>query len=499
MVNNQKAGPVEALESVFKKIDRFAHLASVAGWDQATMMPPGGARARAEALAEVQVHCHQLLTDPSVGVLLDRAEQLDIAPEQRASVREMRREWIMASQIPEQLVEAKSVAGAACEHAWRSQRPQNDWKGFLGNLEPVVERARAEAGYLSQALGLSKYDALMEKFEPGFGAARAGALFDDAMSWLPGMIGEAMDKQKNRAMKKPKGPFPAEAQKRLAIEAMGMLGFDFDRGRLDSSTHPFCGGVTQDVRITTAYDESDCLSALMGVVHETGHALYEQGLPRRRAGLPVGRARSMALHESQSLFHEMQIGAHKGFLGLIAPMLSKHYGERPEFDLDNLFGVATKVEPSLIRIHADELTYPAHIALRFGIEKALIEGEIEACDIPAMWDEGMARLLGVDTRGNYKDGPMQDIHWTDGSFGYFPSYTLGAMLAAQLFASMRAGMPGIDADIAAGDFAGVHGWLGEKIWSRGSELGTADLIEQATGAPLDAKHFKAHLAARYLD
>lgn len=487
----------DALATAFKRIDRFSHLASIASWDQAAVMPPGGARARAEALAEVGSLCHSLLTAPSMDRLLGEAESQDLVPAERASVREMRREWRHASALPETLVVDKSLAGSACEHAWRSQRPANDWKGFLANLEPVVDCSRREAELLSQSLGLGRYDALMDKYEPGFGSARAQHLFDEAQQWLPGLIDTARAQQSSWRVVHPQGPFPVASQRELGLDAMRMMGFDFDRGRLDVSAHPFCGGVPQDVRITTVYREDDCASALMGIVHETGHALYEQNLPASLAGLPVGRARSMAVHESQSLFHEMQLGAHPGFLGLLAPMLRARLGDRDGFDAANLGMAAKRVEPGLVRVHADELTYPAHIALRFEIEKKLMEGQIEARDIPALWDERMQSLLGIDTRGNYKDGPMQDIHWTDGSFGYFPSYTLGAMLAAQLFASIRLDLPKVDESIAQSDLSGIHKWLRDKIWSKASLLETPDLILQATGSELGTAAFKAHLESRY--
>lgn len=487
----------DALSSAFKRIDRFSHLASIASWDQAAVMPSGGASARSEALAEVGALCHSLLTDPSMNRLLGEAESQDLDPAERASVREMRRDWRHASALPEELVVAKSLAGSACEHAWRSQRPANDWKGFLANLEPVVDCSRREAELLSQSLGLGRYDALMDKYEPGFGSERAQRLFDEAQQWLPGLIDAARAQQASWSVIAPQGPFPVSSQRELGLDAMRMMGFDFDRGRLDVSAHPFCGGVPQDVRITTVYHEDDCAAALMGIVHETGHALYEQNLPAAYAGLPVGRARSMAVHESQSLFHEMQLGAHPGFLGQLAPMLRARLGARDGFDAPNLGMIARRVEPGPIRIQADELTYPAHISLRFEIEKKLMEGHIEARDIPALWDERMQSLLGIDTRGNYKDGPMQDIHWTDGSFGYFPSYTLGAMLAAQLFASIRLDLPRVDESIAQGDLSGIHGWLREKIWSKASLLETPELIVQATGSELGTSAFKAHLESRY--
>jgi carboxypeptidase Taq len=264
------------------------------------------------------------------------------------------------------------------------------------------------------------------------------------------------------------------------------------------STHPFCGGVPEDVRITTRYTEDDFMRSMMGIVHETGHARYEQNLPRETVSLPVGRARSMGIHESQSLSFEMQLGRSPAFLALIAPLVRQHLGDQAAFTPDNLARLYTRVHPGLIRVDADELTYPAHVILRYEIERDLINGQIEPDDIPALWDEKMAQYLGVDTRGNYQNGCLQDIHWTDGSFGYFPSYTLGAMYAAQYFATIRDQHPELDARIAAGDLSPLFDWLKGNIWTQASRWPTPELVQRATGEPLNPAHFKAHLQRRYL-
>jgi carboxypeptidase Taq len=279
---------------------------------------------------------------------------------------------------------------------------------------------------------------------------------------------------------------------------MRLLGFDFEAGRLDVSTHPFSGGVPEDVRLTTRYREDDFLSSLMGTVHETGHARYEQGLPREWLGQPVSNARSMALHESQSLAFEMQLGRSRGFAGLLAPLVAEAFGAQPAFEAGNLHRLFTRVAPGLIRVDADEVTYPAHVILRYEIERALVEGEVEAEDIPALWDEKMAALLGVDTRGNFRDGPLQDVHWAEGAFGYFPCYTLGAMYAAQWFAALRRAVPDLDARVAAGELAPVFDWLREHIWLAASRYTTPELVRRASGETLNPAHFRAHLEARYL-
>jgi carboxypeptidase Taq len=279
---------------------------------------------------------------------------------------------------------------------------------------------------------------------------------------------------------------------------MRLLGFDFDAGRLDVSTHPFCGGVPEDVRLTTRFAEHDFLGSLMGTIHETGHGRYEQNLPRELLGQPVAQARSMAIHESQSLAFEMQLASHPGFARLLAPLVVEAFGGQPAFEPENLHRLMTRVQPGLIRVDADEVTYPAHVVLRYEIERPLIEGEIEADDVAALWDEKMRELLGLDTRGNLRDGAMQDVHWPAGIFGYFPCYSLGAMYAAQWFAAMRREMPDLDERIGRGELQPVFDWLRERIWSQASRWPTDELATRASGEPLNPAHYRAHLEARYL-
>jgi carboxypeptidase Taq len=297
---------------------------------------------------------------------------------------------------------------------------------------------------------------------------------------------------------RPTAPFPKAAQRALSLDVMRLVGLDYDGGRLDESTHPFSGGVPEDVRLTSRWREDDFLQGLMATVHETGHGRYEQMRPRDWLEQPVSQARSMAVHESQSLAFEMQLARSRGFVGLLAPRIAEAFGAQPAFEAGNLHRLMTRVKPGCIRVDADEVTYPAHVLLRYEIERALIEGEVEAEDIPALWDEKMAALLGVDTRGNFADGPLQDVHWPEGLFGYFPCYTLGAMYAAQWFAAMRRATPDLNARIAAGDLAPVFDWLREHIWLAASRYETAELAQRASGEALNPAHFRAHLEARYL-
>lgn len=489
----------EKLTTLYEKIHNLNHLASITHWDQATMMPSGSNDARSKAMAEFGVLMHQMSTSSDIADLIKKSEDEDLGNIEMASLREMKRMYNMDTALPEDLVKAKSLAGSKCEHAWREQKKNNDWTGFLGNFTEVLNLSREQAKVLGEQNNLSPYDALLGIYEPGMKSSTLDGIFSNVNTWLPSLIQEVQEKQKSTSIVTPQGPFNIEKQRQLGLKVMAKLGFDFTRGRVDVSTHPFCGGVPEDVRMTTRYDENDFVQSLMGIIHETGHARYEQNLPAELLSLPVGRARSMGIHESQSLFFEMQMGRGRPFLESIHQEIVDVFGNSNVFDIENLVKIYGKVEPGLIRVDADEVTYSAHVILRYEIEKALINGEIEAKDIPDIWNEKMMSYLGVDSKGNYSEGPLQDIHWTDGAFGYFPSYTLGAMYAAQQFNSVKKAYPNINESIAKGDYTQAFDWLNNNIWKKASTLSTDDLITEATGETLNPTYLRAHLTKRYLD
>ena len=486
------------LTRTFARLHRFAHLGAIAVWDQAVMMPSGGNTARSAAMAELHVLMHDLLTAPRLKDALRSAEQEDLGPMQRANLREMRRLWEAANVVPSRLVEAKTMAETRCEHAWRTQRSWNDWDGFAANLREVVALSREQAGLLAKYKGCAPYDALVDRYEPGMTSAAIESVFTDIAAWLPGLIKRVQSRQASEPADRPRGPFPLHTQKALAERIMELLGFDFARGRLDVSVHPFCGGVPEDVRITTRYDQEDVTRSLMGVIHETGHGCYEQNLPEQWLDQPLGAARSMAIHESQSLLYEMQLSRSPAFLRLITPLIREYFGDRPGLTPDNLARCATRVRPGRIRVDADEVCYPAHVILRFEIERDLIDGLTEIEDIPKLWNDKMGEYLGVDTRGDFRNGPMQDIHWPQGAFGYFPSYTLGAIYAAQFFTAIRRCHPNLDEQVADGRLSAITDWLRAKIWSRGSGPTAEELIQAATGQGLNPADLRGHLESRYL-
>jgi carboxypeptidase Taq len=493
--------PYAQLEARFAELHELGHAQAMLYWDEAVMMPPGGGEARGEALAALAALVHRTLTAPEVGGQLDEAEagiaQLD--QWQRANLRAMRRMHTRAVAVPEDLVRASQRAATACEQIWRVARAENDWDAVAGPLSEVLRLAREQAAALGVKLKLAPYDALLDMYEEGTRASDVASLFDALKGFLPDMIDRVLERQKE-LLPLP-GPFPDARQRALGEELMRVLGFDFTHGRLDLSHHPFCGGVPDDTRITTRYRKDDFLESLMAVLHETGHALYQQGLPAEWRRQPVGDCLGAAVHESQSLFVEMQVSRGPAFMAYAAPHIRHHLDGRqgdPAWSADNLHAHEIRVRRGYIRVEADELTYPLHIILRFELERALIAGELAVADVPDAWNARMTRYLGLSTDGNFKDGCMQDVHWFSGLFGYFPTYTLGALMAAQWFAAASAGLPGLEAQIEAGEFAPLVSWLRREIHGRGQLKTARELLTEVTGEPLDLRHFKTHLERRYL-
>ncbi|HET6620194.1 MAG TPA: carboxypeptidase M32, partial [Dongiaceae bacterium] len=489
------------LERRFRRLSALQEAGGMLHWDMSTMMPDGGRPARAEQLAALGVICHEILTDAKTGDLLDAAEAENGALNdwQRANLKEMRRAHTHATAIGSDLVEAMSKAATACEAAWREARPKGDFALVRPLLSEVLNLARQAAAAKAGKLGCSPYEALMDQYEPGAREAEIDGVFADYGAFLPDFLPRVLEHQARQGVPvMPQGPFPPAVQKELAKRVMAVLGFDFAHGRLDESLHPFCSGVPEDVRITTRYTEDQFIQALMGVIHETGHALYERNLPGEWRLQPVGVARGMTVHESQSLLMEMQAARSAQFCRYLSGLLRQTFpGNDGALSADNLRRLYSRVEPGFIRVDADEVTYPAHVILRYRIEKALFRDELQLADVPQVWREEFGKLLGLDVPSD-REGSLQDVHWFEGSFGYFPCYSLGAMTAAQLFEAACKAHPDILDEIEQGRFATLQGWLKAKVHSLGSSLSTAEIVTRATGRPLDIAVFKRHLERRYL-
>jgi carboxypeptidase Taq len=351
----------------------------------------------------------------------------------------------------------------------------------------------------ADALQLDPYDALIEQYDPGTRASAVEPVFTELKRFLKDFVPAALAAQEERQARRPlkpvSGVYPVESQRALGLAMMMALGFDMEHGSLSVAHHPFCGGVPTDVRLTTRYRTDEFLSALMGILHETGHGLYEQNLPKDMAHWPSAKARGMAMHESQSLFVEKQIGRNPAFWRFALPHVEVHLGET--WALDDLMPHVHQVARGLIRVDADEVTYPLHVILRFELEQELVSGCLEVRDLPEAWDAKMQDSLGLSTIDNPRDGPMQDVHWAAGLFGYFPSYTLGALMAAQQWAAILKHNPDVNSELAAGSFKTLNDWRRDNIWEMASGRTTPEILEAATGEPLNARYFIEHLQTRY--
>jgi len=492
----------ESLVEKFHRIGVIGDAIAILHWDQATMMPEGSASQRAEQLATLNVLRHEILIKNDICELLDKSLSIQVEKNswELANLREMKRIHENATALPVDLVNAQSRANARCEMEWRGARKDDDYPRLLPALEEVLKLVREVAMAKSEALGMSLYDALLDTYEPGAKSKDIDIIFAKHAKFLPNFLQEVIEYQRNLPeLILPKGPFSIESQMTLGKKLMAAIGFDFDRGRLDISHHPFCGGGSGDIRITTRYDIDDFSSSLMGIMHETGHAMYEQGLPKAWHYQPVGAPLGMAIHESQSLLIEMQVCRSRSFLNYAGPIMEKVFGKQnDEWGIENLRRIYTRVNPSLIRVDADEVTYPAHIILRYRLERALISGDLSLPDLPVAWNDGMKELLGVEPPNN-RLGCLQDIHWPSGDFGYFPTYTMGAMAAAQLYSAAKRDLPCLEVEIEQGKFKTLMGWLNKNIYSHGSRFSADQLLKMVTGSFLDPNIFQSHLKNRYLN
>jgi carboxypeptidase Taq len=495
------ASPYQQLEQEFRRLHAFRGALSLLRWDAAVMMPRGSADVRGEQLAALETEHHALLTTPKVARLLERAEagasQLEDWP--LANLHEMRRQRDHAIATPPSLIARLAKATARAEVFWVEAKKANDFKLLAPHLDEVVHLVRDKAALLGQARGLAPYDALVDGFTPGISTADIDTIFKALSRKLPSLINEAIEVQAAHAPTPLVGKFTVARQRSLSVDVLKALGFPFDRGRLDESEHPFTEGVPGDIRVTTRFDMTDPFSGLLGAVHETGHAMYDLGLPLEWRDQPVGRDRGLALEESQSLLFEMNLCRSRSFVKYVRPLMEKYLQvSGPEWEEANLYRHLIRVRRSTIRMDADELTYPVHIMLRYELEKKILEGSLPVADLPEAWNANLEQRLNIRPT-NDVDGCLQDIHWAVGHFGYFPSYALGAVIAGQLNEAMRASRPSLDEEIAAGQFGGVMDWLRDNVHGVGARLPVQDLIKQATGKPLTAAAYLRYLETKYLE
>jgi carboxypeptidase Taq len=470
---------------------------SVLGWDQETYLPPGGAAHRAAQLSWISARAHEMAVSDEWRKALEAAEAADPGtdPVTTANLRVMRRDFNRSTRLPVEFVARWSEATSLAKHAWAAARKKSDFADFAPHLQTLVDLARQKADFLGYES--EPYDALLDQYERATSTAAVAALFDRLKPELRRIAAAAVEKSAARSPELPPGPYPVEAQKRFNARVAGAIGFDFSKGRIDTTTHPFCATLgPADVRLTTRYDEEDFTSSLFGVLHETGHGLYELGLPDADFGLPSGAAVSLGIHESQSRLWENHIGRSDIFWQRWYPEACECFPQLAGFPLEKFLAYVRRAAFSPIRVEADEATYDLHILLRFGLERRMLRGELAVNEIPAAWNDAFRDLFGFAPQDD-RHGCLQDIHWSMGGLGYFATYSLGNLNAAQLFAAANR-----EADVAAGcaraDYSALLGWMRTHIHAHGATLDPAVLMQHATGQPPAADAYLAHLTARYL-
>ena len=486
------------LKEIFREISISSDIEGILHWDMATMMPTNSRQQRADQLAFMAKLKHGILSSQKVTDLINEVNEDSLHFKDKVNFQEMKREHLLISSLPEDLVEALSKASANCEGIWQEARKECNFQIVEKPLEELINLTIQESDILSEKFQCSQYESLIQKYEPQAKLNDISELFEDLKPFLIDSINKIIEKQKKNSFLKINYSISPQTQNDIANSLMKIIGFDFSRGRLDKSEHPFCGGATEDVRITTRYSEENPFSSLEGVMHETGHAMYELGLPKEWQHQPVGRSRGMAMHESQSLLIEMQITRSKAFKKFLSNFLKKSYNlDGKEWSSNNLYKLGTQVNKTYIRVEADEVTYPLHIILRFNLEKMLINGKLKTKDIPEVWNEEYKKLFDIEIDNN-SNGCLQDIHWYAGLIGYFPTYSLGAISSAQFANSLRKTMPELEKEIERGNFESLFKWLRENIHSKASFFSTNEILQQVTNSPLNAKYFKEYITNRYL-
>ena len=489
------------LEEKYKEISLLYEAMGILHWDRSTVMPKKSNDGRTDQLTNLYVLSHRMLKDKKVYDCIAKSEKIKkLNNWEKKNLKLIKKEYILNNALDKDLLKKISKATSECEMQWRVSKEKNDYNSIIPHLERVIKLRKIEAKIKSKVLNCNLYDALLNDHEDGLSSYEIDKIFNQLISFLPSFLREVLAFQKkNKKIITIKDKIPSNFQEKLGRTLMKKIGFDFLYGRLDISMHPFCGGAYKDSRITTRYNELNFVESLMGVLHETGHALYNLGLPEKWRYQPVGDALGTVVHESQSLFMEMQICRSYEFLKFASPFIKKIFNKKgKKWDADNLYKIYTFVKPSYIRVDADEVTYPLHIIIRYKIEKELIEGNIRVKEIPSVWNMYMKKYLSIKPKNN-KEGCLQDIHWFDGTFGYFPTYTLGALYAAQLYAKLKNKMPNIDNQIMKGKFKNLIEWLRNNVHSKGSLSNSKELIKSISGEELNIEYFKKHLINRYLN
>ena len=493
MATEQSATP-DAYDELLEQYGRATYLGDanmVLSWDQEVMMPGGGTPARAKQRSAVSAMQHELLVDDDVGAWLGELNEAELPADQSAVVREIRRRYERKAKVPTDLVEEMSEATSDAHPVWQEAKEEDDWSTFAPTVERLLDLKREYAEHIDP--DADPYAVLFADYEPYLELEVAERVLERLRDRLVPLIDDVRDSEAD--LYTVEGTFPEDDQLMLAEEALETLGYDFEHGRVDTAPHPFSSGTQFDARVTTRFDESEPLDSLGSTVHEFGHATYTQGLPKEAYSTPLGEHRGLTVHESQSRLFENHVGRSRPFWELFAPRFNDVHGT--DLTAEQAYEAANQVyEDNLIRVEADELTYHLHIILRFEIERELIAGDLDVAEVPAVWNDRMEEYLGVrpDADG---EGCLQDIHWSHGSFGYFPTYSLGSVLAAQLYAAAESDIEGLESKVRAGEFDPLHEWLTDNVHGHGQRYTTDELVTEATGEPFTADYFLEYAESKF--
>ena len=483
-----------------QKITQLSNISNIIGWDYATNMPPKAADSRGGEMATIAAVIHETFVSERTADLIGEAklEMNSLDDWQKANLNLIENDYLKEKVIDKDLQIRSTIASNKCEFAWRQARAQNDFASLKPMLEEVVEITKEIALAKASLMNVQPYEALVDMYDPNRSIEEINQVCLALKNNLPNLINEISEKQKSESVIALKDKISIDLQTIICKDMILKMGLTQEESRLDQSTHPFCGGTSSDIRMTTRYNEHNFLTSLYGAIHEAGHGLYQANLPHEYIYQPIGRANGTSFHESQSLIMEMQAGTSKEFCNYLAKILKDNYGIKgPEYEADNIYKLLTRVNPSFIRVDADEATYPMHVIVRYEIEKALIEGDIKVADLPSIWADKMKHYLGIVPDSDQK-GVLQDIHWPSGSFGYFPSYSLGAIIASMLMKQIT-NSSNAKHELEQGNFGSINKYLNENFRNYGSYLTSSDLLKKSTGEDkINPEIFLNYLKSKYL-
>ncbi len=483
-----------------KEISVLGSCGGLLGWDERTYMPRAGAPARAEQMSYLAGMTHKMFTDPRIGDILSELEKSplvkDAVSDSAVNINETRYQYDKSVKIPQRLVEEITHTTTMAQGVWAEARAVNDFPKFLPWMEKILKLELE----LANCLGYKKeaYDALLDNYEPGATYESIGKVFADLRKELVPLVAAIKDSKRKPDLSIIERDYPVDRQALFGQSGSIAIGFDFQAGRLDITTHPFCSGIAPgDTRITTRYNPRHLGQAFFGILHESGHGIYDQGLDTAHFGMPRGESVSLGIHESQSRMWENLVGRGKPFWRHFFPRAQQMFPEAlGTVKFDDFYFAINDVRPSLIRVEADEVTYNLHILLRFELEYALLKGDLLPKDMPGAWNEKFQHFFGITPKTD-ADGCMQDVHWSAGYLGYFPTYALGNLYSAQFFAKAKEEIKDLDTQFAAGNFSELKKWLNKNIHSHGKRYRAEKLVQVVTGKPLSHVPLMTYLKTKY--